>query len=292
MSNTPSASTRYPRTIPMPDGSGPEGIVIGDGPFAYVSSLKTGAVFLVDLEHGTHEIFSPPLSPTAVGIALDSHGRLYVCGGIDGSLVVFDTATRSQIARYQLGSDKTFTNELIITPDAAWVTDSFAPILYKLPCGEGGRLPTDDEVVRLPLSGDLVYQYGETFAENFNANGIAPTPDKAAILIVQTNTGKLFHVDPATGHTTLVGLGAEDVAWGDGLVLEGRTLYVVQNLANVVTVIELDPAGLNGKVIDHRTDPNFDTPTAMARFGDRFYISNARFTTPDATEFQSISIPA
>lgn len=276
----------------MPDGSGPEYIVIGEGPLAYVSSLKTGAVFLVDLEHGTHEIFVPPVAPTAVGMGLDAHRRLFVCGGIDGSLSVIDTSSRSVLRRYQLGGEQSFTNELIVTPDAVWVTDSFTPVLYKLPFGEWGELPLDDDVLRIPLSGDLVYQQGETFAECFNSNGIAPTPDQTAILVVQTNTGKIFRINPTTGHATLVDLGGEDVMWGDGLVLENRTLYVVQNMANSVSVIELDAAGTSGKVIDRWTDPNFDTPTAMARFGDRFYLSNARFTTPNAetADFRIISI--
>lgn len=266
----------------MPDGSGPEGIVIGEGPIAYVSSLKTGAIFLVDLERGTHEVFLPPLGPTAVGLALDWHGRLYVCGGIDGSLTVIDTSDRSVLARYRLGGEGSFTNELVLTPEAAWITDSFAPVLHKLPFGPHGELPAEDEVIQLPLTGDLVYQQGATFAECFNANGIAHTPDRTGILVVQTNTGKLFRVDPSTGHTTLVDLGGDDVMWGDGLVLEGRILHVVQNLANTVSVIELDAAGTSGKVVDRWSDPRFDTPTAMARFGNRFYLSNARFTTPDA----------
>ena len=276
----------------MPNGSGPECIAISEGPLAYVSSLKTGAIFLVDLEHGTHEIFVPPIAPTAVGIGLDTHRRLFACGGIDGSLSVIDTVTRSILKRYQLGGEQSFTNELIITPEAVWVTDSFAPVLYKLPLGPGGELPGDGDVDRLPLTGDLVYQQGETFAECFNANGIAPTPDRSGILVVQTNTGKLFRVDPATGNTTLVDLGGEDVAWGDGLVLENQTLHVVQNLANTVSVIELDSSGTTGKVVERWTDPRFDTPTAMARFGDRFYLSNARFTTPDAetAEFRIISV--
>lgn len=278
----------------MPDGSGPEYIVIGEGALAYVSSLKTGVIFLVDLEHGTHEVFLPPIGPMTVGMGLDAHRRLFACGGIDGSLSVIDTASRSVIKRYQLGGEQSFTNELIITPGAVWVTDSFTPVLCKLPFGEHGELPSDDEVVRLPLSGDLVYQQGETFAECFNANGIAPTPDRTGILVVQTNTGKLFRIDPATGHATLVDLGGGDVMWGDGLVLENRTLYVVQNLANTVSVIELDAAGTAGKIIDRLTDPRFDTPTAMARFGDRFYLSNARFTTPEAetAEFRLISLKA
>lgn len=284
----------YPSEIPMPPGSGPESIVIAEGSLAYVSSLKTGVIFLVDLKTGAHEVFLQPFGPTAVGLGLDDQRRLYVCGGIDGTVTVVDTTDRSTLARYQLGTDQTFVNELIITPNAVWVTDSFQPVLYKLPLGPGGELPAEDEVVRLPLSGAIAYQMGETFAECFNANGIAPTPDRTGILIVQTNTGRLFRVDTATGCTDPVDLGGEDVMWGDGLVLENRTLHVVQNLANTVSVIELDPAGTSGKVVERWSDPRFDTPTAMVRFGNRFYLSNARFTTPDAetADFRIISRPA
>jgi sugar lactone lactonase YvrE len=279
-------TNHYPVDIAMPDGSGPESIVIGEGPWAYVSSLQTGVVFRVDLEHGTHEVFAPAVGPNAVGMALDWRGRLFVCGGIDGSLTVIDTADRSVAARYRLGNDHSFTNEVLVTPDAAFVTDSFDPVLYKLPFGEHGSLPTQDGIVRIPLSGDLVYQRGDTFAECFNANGIARTPDARAVLVVQTNTGRLFRVDTATGHATQVDLGGADVLWGDGMILEDHTLHVVQNLANTVSVIELNGNGTSGAIVERWSDPRFDTPTCMARFGNRFYLSNARFTIPEPERAQ------
>ncbi|MFI6676712.1 SMP-30/gluconolactonase/LRE family protein [Kribbella sp. NPDC050470] len=289
MKTTPA---EYPTEIPMPDGSGPESIVIGDGPFAYVSSLQTGAVYRVDLATGTYEVFAPPVGPTAVGMALDWHGRLFVCGGIDGSLSVIDTSSKTVVARYQLGSDRSFINEIVLTPHEAWVTDSFAPVLYRLPFDERGELPAEQQVLRLPITGVLVYQEGPTFAECFNSNGIVRTPDKQALLIVQTNTGKIFRVEPSTGEASEVDLGGERVLWGDGMVLEGTVLHVVQNLENTVSVIELDATGSTGKVIERWTDPRFDTPTCMARFGDRFYLSNARFTTPspETAEFRLIAV--
>jgi len=48
----------------------------------------------------------------------------------------------------------------------------------------------------------------------FNSNGIVSTPDKKALLVVQTNTGKLFRID-TTGHATLVDLGNDHIMWGD-----------------------------------------------------------------------------
>jgi sugar lactone lactonase YvrE len=284
----------YPTEIEMPTGSGPESIVLGEGATAYVSAMGTGDIYTVNLKTGTYEHFLDPIGPTAVGMALDTRNRLYICGGLTGKLWVVDTSTRELLATYELGNSdqQTFINELIITPTDAYVTDSFAPVLYRLPYGPNGDLPTDDDVVRLDLTGDIAYQMGDTFADCFNANGIATTPDGTAIVIVQTNTGKLFRVDPETGTATEVDLGSDTVIWGDGLVREGTTLHVVQNLENCVSVLEISPDGSSAKVVDKWTDERFDTPTAMARFGNRFYLSNARFTTPDheTLDFRLISI--
>ena len=290
--DTRTTSLKYPTEIAMGTGTGPECIAVGDGPFAYMSSLKTGEIFRVDFENGTYEVFHESLGPTTVGVSLDAYGRLFVCGGIDGSFSVIDTKTRQVIKRYQLGGEHTFINDLVHTPRFAYITDSFSPVLYKFPLGPYGELPSEEEIIRLPLTGDFQYRYGEAFSDNFNSNGISFTPDKSAVLVVQTNTGKLFRVDTETGATTLVDLAGATVPGGDGLVLEGNTLYVVQNLPNLVSVIDLSDDGQNGTVRERWTDERFDTPTAMARFGNRFYFSNARFTTPDpqTADFQLIAV--
>ena len=67
---------------------------------------------------------------------------------------------------------------------------------------------------------------------------------------------------------------------GDGIYLEGRRLYVVQNQLNKVAVIRLDRTFTSGEVVDELTSPDFDVPTTITRFGHRFYLVNARFSTP------------
>jgi sugar lactone lactonase YvrE len=177
---------------------------------------------------------------------------------------------------------------VIVTRDAAWFTDSINPVLYKVPLGRHGSLPGQDAVETLPLSGDVV------FGPGFNVNGISRTPDGSALLVVQTNTGTLFRVDPASGVATTVDLGGETVAAGDGILLRGRTLYVVQNVLNQVAVVRLNRAGTQGTVVDHLTDPRFDTPTTVASFGSRLYLPNARFgvTTTPSTTYTAVAIRA
>ena len=40
-------------------------------------------------------------------------------------------------------------------------------------------------------------------------------------------------------------------------------------------------------------DPRFDVPTTAARFGDRLYLVNARFTSPQLPEttFNGVAVP-
>ena len=81
---------------------------------------------------------------------------------------------------------------------------------------------------------------------------------------------------------------------GDGLLLSGRTLFVVQNRLNRVAVVRLNSAGTSGEVSpEFLTDPRFDVPTTVAAFGNRLYLPNARFTTPPTpdTPYNAVAIP-
>ena len=74
-----------------------------------------------------------------------------------------------------------------------YVTDSFNAQLVKIPLPADGSLPPTNSATLLAVSGD-----GYTQTPNVaNLNGIVY---KSGVLIVaQSNTGKLFRVDPDTG---------------------------------------------------------------------------------------------
>jgi sugar lactone lactonase YvrE len=129
-------------------------------------------------------------------------------------------------------------------------------------------------VVTLPLSGEWQQVGG------FNANGIAQTPNRKALLVVNSTTGVLFRVDPRTGVATRVDLGGASLTNGDGLLVRGKTLYVVRNQLNKVAVIRLNASGTRGRLVGTLTSPEFDVPTTVAAFGNSLYLPNARFTTP------------
>ena len=263
-----------PAVISLPDGFQPEGITTA-GRYAYFGSRATGAIYRADLITGSGRELSPPTGTPSVGLKIDPQGRLFVSGGTTGDARVIDARTGSVLARYQLGTGTTFVNDVVLTERAAWFTDSYRPVLYRVPLGRGGALPAADEVTTLSLTGDFA-QVGT----GINLNGIARTPDRSALIVVQSNTGTLYRVDPATGVSTVVDVPGHTFTNGDGLLTVGRTLYVVQNRLNQVAVVRLNPSGTAGTLSCTITDPNFDVPTTVAKALGRLYLPNARFTTP------------
>jgi sugar lactone lactonase YvrE len=99
---------------------------------------------------------------------------------------------------------------------------------------------------------------------------------------VQSNTGKLFRADPRSGKTAEINLSGQTLTNGDGLLREGRQLYVVQNRLNKVARYTLSRDGAT--LAAERTDARFDVPTTVAAFGKRLYLPNARFSTPPTPE--------
>jgi hypothetical protein len=82
---------------------------------------------------------------------------------------------------------------------------------------------------------------------------------------------------------------------GDGILLDGRTLYVVQNANNQVAKIKLSTDLLSGRIVRITTDHGvtFDFPTTVAEFGHWLYVVNARLevTPTPETEYNIVRIP-
>lgn len=273
-------------TIPLPDGFQPEGIAIGPGGTAYFGSLADGDIYAANLRTGEGEVISDGPGIPAAGLKVDRFGRLFISGGPTGIARVVDTATGAELARYQLAPAGAFINDVVLTRDGAWFTNSTAAELYFLPIGPSGALPDPGDVVPVPLTGDWVQAGG------FNANGIAETTDHKALLVIQSSTGKLFRVDPDTGVATTVDLGGTLLPNGDGILLIGRTLYVVQNQLNRVAVITLDAQGTSGTLVDTLTSEAFRVPTTVARYGNGLFLPNARFGTPPTptTDYDAVRV--
>lgn len=285
------AAARFPAVISLPDGWGPEGIEIGRGTDFYAGarqgSAVAGAIYKGDLRTGAGDVLVPAQSGRfALGLKLDKRtDLLYVAGGSSGSAFIYDATTGADVATVHFADEPTFVNDVVVTRTAAYFTDSSNQALYVIPLGPGGELPDPVVFSVLPLSGDFV------MAPGFNANGIAATPNGKWLIIVQSNTGLLYRVHPETGEATVIDLGGELVTRGDGILLDGRTLYVVQNVLNQIAVIRLDPTLSTGEYVEVITSPEFRIPTTIAEFGSSIYAVNARFDQPIAgTPYQVVRV--
>ena len=253
---------------------------MGRGTAFYVGSLADGSVYRGDLRTGEGAVFVQPQAGRAIaGMYVDQRANtLFASGALAGSAYVFDAQTGAELASYQLTtSSSAFINDVIVTRDAAYFTNSFAAEIYRVPLGPGGSLPNQSQVQTIPLTGAWMQIPGPFV---FNANGIEATPDGRWLLIVNSTTGTLYRVDPQTGSATVVDLGAASLTAGDGLRLEGKTLFVVRNQLNQIAVVKLAPDYASGMVERTITDPAFEVPTTVALFGSRLYAVNARFGLP------------
>ena len=268
----------FPARIELPDGFQPEGIALGPGPTAWFGSRVDGDIYEVSLRTGEGRVISEGPGTSSVGMKSDQQGRLYVAGGPSGTARIIDTETGAVLVDRVLTTGPTFVNDVVLTQDAAWFTDSVQAQLYRVDRGANGE--PGSATTTLPLTGEWQQVAG------FNANGISTTPTGRALLVVNSTTGLLYRVAPTTGEATQVDLGGASLTAADGMLRHGRTLYVVRNRLNEVAVVRLSRTGLTGQLMrtitadDLPSSTSFDVPTTVARFGSHLYLPNARFSTP------------
>jgi sugar lactone lactonase YvrE len=287
---SPASSVKSPKSFPeviqLPTGFRPEGIEVGRGTTFYTGSVASGAIYRGDLRTGKGATFIPGSAGTAAtGIELDRRMRLFVAGASNGDARIYDAKTGALIRTYQLAASPTFINDVVVTHDAAYFTDSQKAVLYRVPIGPRGALGNAQTI---ELGGDYVHVSGE-----FNLNGIDATSNGKTLVAVQSTNGRLYRIDPRTGVARLISLaGGESVPNGDGILLEGRRLYVVQNQLNRVAVITLGKSLSSGRVVTRLSDPDFSVPTTIDDLGKRLYAVNARFgiPNPDSAAYQVVQL--
>lgn len=268
-----------PDTIDLPNGWQPEGITT-DGKSLYVGSLVDGAILKVNSKSGASTLLAEGAEGrVAVGVDYDKRrDLLWIAGGPTNEVRAQDADTGKVVATYAFPSETArFFNDIVVTREGVFVTDSSNQELAVIPLKHGGHdgLPSADKAFTLPLTGDLVY------TEGFNLNGIVA--DHHSLLAVQSNTGLLFRIDPKSGDTEQVDLGGYLVTNGDGLELDGSRLFVVRNQDNLVAVVKLKHHGERGKVVKEVTDDDLDVPSTAAFARGSLWAVNARFnTTPEA----------
>ena len=186
--------TTFPEVVALPDGWLPEGIAVGKGSTFYSGSRANGAIYRGDLRTGEGSIFAPgEAGRVAVGLAVDQRGKyLFVAGGPTGRGLVYHAGSGALVASYALTPPGTFVNDVIVTRDAAYFTDSARAVLYRLSLGPDGSVDPSATTEEVALRGD-------SMVADFIVNGIEATPNGEWLIVVNSTVGALYAVRSADG---------------------------------------------------------------------------------------------
>jgi sugar lactone lactonase YvrE len=267
-----------PTRIDLPNGYQPEGIAAGRRRTLYVGSIPTGEVRQVDPRTGTTRVVVPgrPDVAAAIGLKARRH-RLFVAGGPTGKAFIYSADTGAERVSLQLNpSEDTFINDVTVRGRFAYFTDSRKSSIFAVRRNGSGfrEIATPD----IPL------------LEGNNLNGIAATKKRRFVLAIQGGTaGVLWRINVVTGAARRVDLGGVVLTNGDGLLRQGRRLYVVQNRLNQIAVIAMARNYASGVLRNVLTAAPglLDVPTTVARLGNSLYLPNARFgvAEPESAEY-------
>ena len=268
------SAAAFPDRIDLPNGFSPEGIAIGRGTTFYTGSLSGQGIWRGDLRTGDGGLLVESGGPF-VGMKVDATNHLWVAGGPAGNGYVFDAATGDPLNVIQLApvGEASFVNDVVVTGEAAWFTDSFRGVIYRVDLGTS-QVTEVDLTTLAPAEPNV-----------FRLNGIDATPNGKTLIAVNSTDGELYRINASTEDASVIDMGGASVA-GDGILLAGHTLFAVRNQDHVA-VIDLAPDLSSGTIVDQLTG-DFDVPTTVARHGSSLYVVNAAFRppgAPPATEF-------
>ncbi len=281
---TPALAAPPEKIIVLPGAKSAEGITEGRGTTFYAGDLFAGDIYRGDVRRGTAALFiDAPTGRQAVGMVADlRHDLLFVAGGFTGQAYVYDLRTGGTVAVYQFTEAGVgMVNDVTLTADGAWFTDIRQAQLYFVPVSRSGAVGQFRTLALTGPAGDA--------SGSINNNGITTSPDSRSLIVAHTARGELNEVDPRTGASeTIQGV---SVPGADGIVRDGRTMWVVHN--NQISRIRLNhdtTAGTTEKVI---TSPAFQSPSTVAKFGGRLAVVNAKFDTgfpPTADQYEVVVV--
>jgi sugar lactone lactonase YvrE len=250
----------------------PEGITEGpDGTF-FAGSMGDGTIYRGDTATGAVEVFLPPDGDgrtTVTGLTVDRYQRLIACD-IDGrQLFAYRLDTRELVARRRFPADEVAPNDVAVTGDSAYVSDSNHPLVWRLPAGPGG-IGEPEVAIDLTPFGPADPSY---------LNGIVAHPAEPRLLTSsQGEGGVLWRVDLAGPTAAPVDLGGYEFN-ADGMLLDGDMLYGVTNRGETIedarfaiSVARLDPGWRSGTIVGELTDPGWDCPTTIAKVAGKLLV--------------------
>jgi hypothetical protein len=267
------------------DGAkGAEGIAAAGGHKFFAGDLVTGDIYRGDIRKDKATKFiDAPSGRVAVGMKADRRNDLlFVAGGPTGQAYVYDTETGKTVKTYQLTKKEAFINDVALTDQGAWFTNSRQAELYFIPVDDDGDLGTARTLALKGPAADT--------SKQFNLNGIAYSRDARRLVVAHSGNAALYTVSPRTGNSTeITGVKVPNV---DGILVKGSTVWAVQNMSNQISRLRVNFHESTAKLRDVITSPHFNIPTTAALFDDTLAAVNAKFGVPNAKTFEVVTVGA
>lgn len=250
----------------------------------FVGSVTHGTIGTVSVDGQYKAFIDDDKLVSTVGILVDdTRNTLWVANSDPGvgtrtsavtqgklaAIAKYDATTGNRLAYYDLGSlsdGPHFANDLALDDAGnAYVTDSFAPIIYKI----------DTTGKTSIFSKNPLFKDGE----GFNLNGIAY--HKGGYLLVgRYNSGDLFKVSIADPTDIQQVVLPEPLKGADGFSLPDREhLYVAVNLGADKTVELASTDDWKTAKIVHEVKSLKSMPTAPTKVGHAIWVLNSRLDT-------------
>lgn len=231
----------------------------------YAGSAQNGTIYAVNAATGAVSKFSEGGAvgrASALGLKVDTQGRLWIAGGAQGTVSVLSPDGAPVAVLETPRSPSAYLNDLAPAPDGSvYVTDSTRPAIY--------RVTPDLKISEwLSLAGTPI-----RYAPGLNLNGVVATPDGRYLLAVQLNTGDLWRIDLRSKAIRRVMGGLNN---GDGLLLDGRTLYVSRNKDGIISKVMLGADYASGQVMAEEPVTGLRFPTTLAAIGGDLIVSQGQ----------------
>lgn len=277
------SSSRAVRTIALPSAiEFPEGVATDAQGRVYVTAALDATVMRFAPDGSSPELIAGPNViaartatnfPRALGIKVDSLGRVWVAGGQTGQVAVVGP-DRKIVARIPIPREGSMLNDAVVLPDAVYVTDTLQPVLWRIPLN-GSAIGAPEPWIDFT---GTPFEYGP----GRNANGIAADAAGKYLVVVQMTKGLLFRIDIATRAVSAIDIGGEPLGNTDGLVLRGDTLYAMRQAEGEVVTIKMAPDMSSGKVVSRFRDPALGWIATGAIAGDDLLVVNTQFNMREA----------
>jgi sugar lactone lactonase YvrE len=252
----------------------PYGVAFQEGTSSfYVTSACNGAVYRGHLGRRVVGILRAPgqhgsLSDQAYGLAVDRAGRLFVATPI--GILVYSAKDGSLVKQFI--TDDPVHHVALARDGYAYFASRRRPLVYRVRTAAAGRGAVIARIAPW-LNLDPTALRADK-GQNFD--GIAATDDGRYLVAVRQTSGELFRIGLRDRRVTQIGTTDVTLTGAAGVLLRGRTLYVVRTVPGEIVRVPLNSTYTRGGVTATIRATSFGYPTTAAFARGRLLVANSR----------------